>query len=40
MFDPQHPQRSEFARPEWGPAHLRDDAVTFDVEPTDRPDDN
>ena len=25
---------------EWGPAHLRDEAPTFDVEPTDRPDDN
>ena len=25
---------------EWGPAHLRDDEPTLDVEPTDRPDDN
>jgi len=25
---------------EWGPAHLRDEAPTPDVEPTDRPDDN
>lgn len=25
---------------EWGPAHLRDDAPSPDVEPTDRPDDN
>lgn len=25
---------------EWGPAHLRDEAPTTDVEPTDRPDDN
>jgi hypothetical protein len=25
---------------EWGPAHLRDDAPTPDVEPADRPDDN
>jgi hypothetical protein len=25
---------------EWGPAHLRDEALPVDVEPTDRPDDN
>ena len=25
---------------EWGPAHLRDEAPTHDVEPQDRPDDN
>lgn len=25
---------------EWGPAHLRDEAPEFDIEPTDRPDDN
>ncbi len=25
---------------EWGPAHLRDDAVTPAVEPAERPDDN
>jgi hypothetical protein len=25
---------------EWGPAHLRDEAIAFDVEPDDRPDDN
>lgn len=25
---------------EWGPAHLRDEAVTIEVEPADRPDDN
>jgi hypothetical protein len=25
---------------EWGPAHLRDEATTLDVEPDDRPDDN
>lgn len=25
---------------EWGPAHLRDDAVPPAVEPSDRPDDN
>jgi hypothetical protein len=25
---------------EWGPAHLRDDATTHEVEPSDRPDDN
>lgn len=25
---------------EWGPAHLRDDAVTPTVEPAERPDDN
>jgi hypothetical protein len=25
---------------EWGPAHLRDETPTPDVEPTDRPDDN
>ena len=27
-------------RIEWGPAHLRDDAVAFDLELADRPDDN
>jgi hypothetical protein len=25
---------------EWGPAHLRDEAIVLDVEPQDRPDDN
>lgn len=25
---------------EWGPAHLRDDAVTPALEPAERPDDN
>ncbi len=25
---------------EWGPAHLREDATTPDLELTDRPDDN
>ena len=25
---------------EWGPAHLRDEATSLDVEPDDRPDDN
>ncbi|GAA0208786.1 hypothetical protein GCM10008944_28520 [Cytobacillus oceanisediminis] len=25
---------------EWGPAHLRDDAVTPAAEPSERPDDN
>ena len=25
---------------EWGPAHLREEAASFDVELTDRPDDN
>ena len=25
---------------EWGPAHLRDEAIVLDVEPADRPDDN
>ncbi len=25
---------------EWGPAHLRDEASTLDVEPADRPVDN
>ena len=25
---------------EWGPAHLRDEAASVDVEPDDRPEDN
>jgi len=25
---------------EWGPAHLRDEAMSHEVEPTERPDDN
>ena len=25
---------------EWGPAHLRDEATTHEIELTDRPDDN
>lgn len=25
---------------EWGPAHLRDEARPFEVEPSERPDDN
>jgi|GEM_PF-3658586 len=38
MFEPQ--SIASLPRPEWGPAHLRDDAVVFDVEPVGRPDDN
>lgn len=25
---------------EWGPAHLRDEATSHDLEPAERPDDN
>jgi hypothetical protein len=25
---------------EWGPAHLRDDAMAHEIEPSGRPDDN
>lgn len=37
MFEPQTPGTS---RPEWGPAHHREDATAVEIEPTDRPDDN
>ncbi|MGJ9422841.1 hypothetical protein [Aeromicrobium sp. CF3.5] len=37
---PTHTSRFGGGRIEWGPAHLREDAVALDVEPTDRPDDN
>lgn len=37
MFEPQFAGAPPF---EWGPAHLREDAVRPDIEPADRPDDN
>lgn len=39
MFQNQN-SHAPAGRIEWGPAHLREDAVALDVELTDRPDDN
>ncbi|HWV25967.1 MAG TPA: hypothetical protein VNZ66_01995 [Aeromicrobium sp.] len=43
MFEP-HPvattERSSTERMEWGPAHLREDAPTYEIEWSERPDDN
>jgi len=38
MFEPQTVSATD--RLEWGPAHLREDATTYEYEPTERPDDN